>query len=374
MKLQADSVLDNLEEIKRIDKNGMLTSCLDAAKHYGAAAGLAETPKLKRVAPKNIIVAGMGGSGIGGELFRSWVRSHLPFPVEVCRDYTLPAYADRRTLVYAVSYSGETEETLSAFLDAVKRGCHVCCITSGGTMLEYAEKLAVPHVQVPPGMQPRAALPYLFLPMLSTMEHAGIIHSLTEQLADALSTLENVCSENTPETPLNANFCKQLASGLAETVPVVYGHGLLSAVAQRFKQQFNENSKVPSKWEVFSELNHNEVVGWEDPSGLTKHFSALLLRDSQEPPAMKARIEATKAILQARGIKTCEVHARGKTELARMLSTICIGDVASVYLAIRRGLDPTPVETISQLKNRLAQTGIRERIIHELEEIAEERR
>jgi len=169
------TILDNLGEIKRIDKSNMLSFCVDAPKHYGEAAKLAETVSVSYPKPKSIIVAGMGGSAIGGELLKDWARDKLAVPIEVCREYSLPAYANKRTLVFVVSYSGETEESLSIFLDAVKRQCMIVCLSSGGTLQEFAEKLSIPHLHVPSGMAPRATLPYLFIPLCVLMEKIGLI-------------------------------------------------------------------------------------------------------------------------------------------------------------------------------------------------------
>jgi glucose/mannose-6-phosphate isomerase len=161
-----------------------------------------------------------------------------------------------------------------------------------------------------------------------------------------------------------------LASNISGTVPVVYGFGLYRSVAQRFKQQFNENSKVPSKWEVFPELNHNEVVGWEGAESLSKCFSAIILRDKSEPEEIRSRIEATKELMLDKIAGIHEVWSRGEGRLAKMLSTTLIGDFTSVYLALLRGIDPTPVETINMLKRRIAKTGMRDRILRELQALS----
>ncbi|MGC8998819.1 MAG: bifunctional phosphoglucose/phosphomannose isomerase [Candidatus Bathyarchaeia archaeon] len=369
MKMPKASILDNLNEIKRIDKSGMLSFYVDAAKHYENAARIAEKVAVDYPKPKSIIVAGMGGSAIGGEFLKDWARDTLTIPIEVCREYTLPAHANRSTLTFVVSYSGETEETLSVFLDAIKRNCMVVCISSGGTLLEFAEKQIIPSVRVPRGIPPRVALPYLFIPMLMILEKIGLVKRVENDIYEALTVLEHVCGENSPENPLKENFSKRLAVDICGTVPVIYGFGFYSSVAQRFKQQFNENSKVPSKWEVFPELNHNEIVGWEEAEEMTKYFSAIIIRDKNEPEHIKYRIEATKELLNGKVAGTHEVWSRGEGRLAKMLSTVIIGDFTSVYLAILRGVDPTPVKTISMLKDKIAETGLKERIVGELQSL-----
>jgi glucose/mannose-6-phosphate isomerase len=163
-----------------------------------------------------------------------------------------------------------------------------------------------------------------------------------------------------------------LALGIDESVPVVYGFGVYRSVAQRFKQQFNENSKIPSKWEFFPELDHNEIVGWEKAGNLSKCFSTIFIRDKSEPNEIRSRIETTKALMHPDS-KLFEVWAQGKSALARMLSAICIGDFTSVYLAILRKVDPTPVEAIALLKEKMKQSGTKEKIIRELENLAASR-
>jgi len=368
----ATSVLDDMGKIREVDRSNMLSFCVEASKHYQKAAKIAEKISLRYPKPENIIVAGMGGSGIGGELLKDWARDKAQMPIEVNRDYSLPVYANEKSLVLIVSYSGETEESLSAFLDAAKRKCMIHCISSGGSLLEFAEKLNVPYLRIPSGMPPRAALPYLFTPLLKSLEKMKIVPSVSEDLSEAITLLERISGENAPEKLARANFSKTLALGIDERVPVVYGFGVYRSVAQRFKQQFNENSKIPSKWEFFSELNHNEIVGWEKAGKLAKCFSTIFIRDTNEPNELRNRIETTKLLLRSES-KMFEVWAQGKSTLAKMLSTICIGDFASVYLAILRKVDPTPVKTIKLLKEKMKQSGTKEKVIRELEKLVASR-
>jgi glucose/mannose-6-phosphate isomerase len=370
-KLQNTNILDDISRIGKIDKSNMLSFCVNAPKHYETAAKIAKKFSISYSKPQKIIVAGMGGSAISGELLKDWARDKLPIPIEVEREYALPAYADKNTLIFVVSYSGETEETLSVFLDAVKRGCMIVCISSGGKLVEFAQKLSVPYVRIPSGIPPRAALPYLFMPLLTVLEKIGLVSDVNIEVSEAVKTLRKVSSENSPEKSSKVNFSKTLALNINGTVPVVYGFGFYRAVAQRFKQQFNENSKVPSKWEFLPELNHNEIVGWEKAQKMAKNFSAIFIRDREEPKEIRNRIEATKELMLKEKVKVFEVWSMGKSKLAKMLSTICIGDFTSVYLALLRKVDPTPVETIALLKERMKQSGVKEKILRELQKLVE---
>jgi len=368
----ATAILDNLDEIKRIDQSNMLSFCVEVSRHCREAARLAQAVSIDYSKPNTIIVAGAGGSAIGGELLKDWTRDKIAVPVEVCRQYSLPAYVKERTLVFVISYSGETEEALSMFLDAIKRNCMTFCISSGGKLLEFAEKLNSPCLRVPSGMPPRAALPYLFLPMLLILEKLGLVSDVNFEVSEVIKALEKLEEENSPEKPLNDNPSKTLASKINGTIPVVYGFGIYRAVAQRYKQQFNENSKVPAKWDFFPELNHNEIVGWETAKEPANCFSTIFIRDKDEPEEIRQRIEVTKELMFEKVAKRIfEVWGVGHSRLAKMLYAVYIGDFTSVYLAILRGVDPTPVRTISLLKERITQSGVKEKTISELQKLCE---
>ena len=361
----AKSVLDDICKISEVDKSDMLAFCVEAPKHYREADRAAEKISLGYSNPRNIIVAGMGGSAIGGELLRDWARDKAPIPIEISRDYSLPTWANEQTLAIVMSYSGETEESLSAFLDALRKRCMIFGISSGGSLLEFAEKLSVPYLLVPSGMPPRAALPYMIVPLLRVLEKANIVSEVSRELSETVALLEYVAHENAPEKAMKDNSAKILASGISWSVPVVYGFGIYRSVAKRFKQQFNENSKVPSKCDFFSELNHNEIVGWENSGKLGECFSTIFIRDKMESQALRSRIETTKTLLPSSS-KMFEVWAQGECALARMFSTICIGDFTSVYLAILSGVDPTPVKNITLLKEKMKQVGTKDKLRREL--------
>ncbi|MFQ6081141.1 MAG: SIS domain-containing protein, partial [Candidatus Bathyarchaeia archaeon] len=181
------TILDRLEEVKRIDKSDMLGHCMKTPEYCEDAIQLAkqitipsevtisEKSSIKYGKPGHVIIVGMGGSAIGGEMLRDWLRDELPLPIKVCRDYSLPAYADENTLVFAISHSGNTEETLNAFVDAIHRKCMTITITSGGHLLSFSKKLQIPHVTIPTGLPPRVAIPYLFFPLPILMERMGIL-------------------------------------------------------------------------------------------------------------------------------------------------------------------------------------------------------
>jgi len=347
------TILDQPEKVRTIDKSNMLELCEKTPNFCKDAIKRAKKVKIPYKLPKNVVVIGMGGSAIGGALLKDWLYDRASVPIEICRDYILHAYADENSLVVAVSYSGETEETLSAFLEAAKQHCKIVTISSGGHLQTFSEKLKIPHIAIPTGFPPRAAIAYTFFPLVVVMEKLGIVKEITKETEEALSILQLLSEENKLKVPMKGNKAKKLASEIEGTVPIVYGFRQYSAVAQRLKCQFNENSKVPSKYDVFSELNHNEIVGWEAPPSLTKTFSIILIRDPEEPLEIKQRIEITRQIAAKKVSKILEIKAVGKHKLAKMLSTMYIGDFTSIYLAMLRDVDPTPTKTIVHLKQEM---------------------
>ena len=367
-------LLDDFDRIRKIDKSDMLSFCIEAARHYRYAADLSGKIKIKYRRPKTIIVAGMGGSAIGGELLKDWAKDSIKTPIEVCRDYDLPAYADENTLVFATSYSGETEETLSVFLEALKRKCMTITISSGGTLQRFAQELDVPHLLVPSGMAPRATLPYLFIPLPRILQKIGIAPSMQKEYSETVRILKQIGEENSSEIPSACNPSKILATEIQGTIPTIYGFGFYRAVAQRFKTQINENSKNPAKWEYLPELNHNEIVGWEEAKEFARYFSVIFIRDKEEPKEIKLRIEVSKELISRTLTRLFEVWSKGNSKLARMASVICTGDFTSVYLAVLRGIDPTPVKSIDFLKSRLVETGVRQKTIKGLEQFLKEHR
>jgi glucose/mannose-6-phosphate isomerase len=364
------SVLSDPKKIKLVDRSDMLSYCVDAPKHYQKAASLAERLSADYSKPDNIVVAGMGGSAIGGELLKDWARDVCDVPIEVCREYSLPLYAGRKTLVVVVSYSGETEESLSVFLDAYKRKCKMMSISSGGELQKFSEKLGIPHLRVPSGMAPRATLPYLFVPLPLLLQKLELASKVKDEISEVVDTLKTVSDANAPARSIQSSVSKKLASRLYGKIPIVYGFGIYRAAAQRFKTQFNENSKVPAKWEYFPELNHNEIVGWETIDRFGKCFGLIFVRDDEESEAMKLRIETTRDLIGKGFLEIFEVRSLGASKMAKMCSVICTGDFTSVYLAVLNGIDPTPVKTIGLLKEKLRPSGVRDKVIRELRKIA----
>ena len=350
-----EPVLDNTKKINQIDQSNMLTDLVKTSGYCRDAIKRAKQVNIqKKVTPKNIVIIGMGGSAIGGELLKDWLRDRLHVPIEVCRDYILPAYADKDTLVFANSYSGNTEETLTAFLSATQKGCTVLAVTSGGKLEQFCKKLQVPYVLIPSGLQPRVGIPYMFFPLPVLMEKLGLLFDIDNEVEEAIAAIETISKENRTEVPLKQNSAKRIAESVLNTIPVVYGFRQYNCVAHRLKAQFNENSKVPSRFDSFPELNHNETVGYDAPDALNKKHSVILIRDPEEPSEIRNRIETTTDLVFNRAKTVQEITAKGKTKLAKIFSVLCLGDYVSVYLAVLQSKDPTPVKIIDKIKSELA--------------------
>ena len=286
----------------------------------------------------SIVVIGMGGSAVGGDLLKSYLHD-TKIPVFVVRDYKVPEFVDDYTLVFAVSYSGNTEETLSALKDAKEKGAKIIGITSGGKLEEECEKV----IKVPSGLQPRAALAYLFFPMLGVLHNSGIVSVKNSELNEMLAIIKNA-------EKLNSEG-EALAKKIKEKIPIVYASQLLEPVAFRWKTQMNENAKMPCFYNVFSEMNHNEIAGYQ---GMDRKFVAVLLKDKHDNERVKKRMEICKGLMGER-VNVEEADVKGESLLARMISTIYLGDFVSYYLAVWNRVDPSPVKIIESLKKKLAE-------------------
>jgi glucose/mannose-6-phosphate isomerase len=318
---------------------------------YAAGRATSGLPSLDGVT--SVVFCGMGGSAVAGDVLKHTFRDRLSVPVDVNRSPLLPAHAGPHTLVLVSSFSGETSETLSAAREAVRRGCRVVAVTSGGTLGALCAEHDIAVAPVPPGFQPRAALGHLTFAMLGALEAARLLPPLAGEVAEATSALARSAADLAPGVPTAQNLAKELAAWLGDRVAVVWGaEGIGSVAAMRWKTQLNENGKVPAWHATMSELDHNEVVGWVEPFGAMHAIVAL--RSAHEHPELAARFALSADIATAAGVEVREVWAPELGPLASLLSLVHIGDFASCYVGLARGEDPTPVDVISGLKAALA--------------------
>lgn len=349
-------MLDDLKAIKSLDKSGMLELIYNFPDTGEKAVDIARDSirGLRFHNIMNVVITGLGGSAIGGDLIRMITQERSAIPIMVNRDYTLPAFVDEKTLVIASSYSGNTEETLAAYQEALKRKAKILAITTGGELKNKALADEVPVITIPAGMPPRAALGYSFFPILVALEEQGIIPRRHFKIEESIKLLKDARNQFHYDTPESENPAKLLARKLHGKLPVIYGvAGVTEVIAVRWKGQFNENSKHPAFFNVFPELNHNEIMGYEGDKDLLSRMEIVILRSPDEIDRIKKRIEITKGLIENTVSGVTEIWPKGETPLERMLYLILFGDYVSAYLAILNQKDPTEIDFINSLKDRM---------------------
>lgn len=347
------SILERPERLQELDKGRMLERLRKYPEDCMNAVEMAKCIDLEAIegrVVKAVVFSGVGGSAIGGQLIKDWIYEESKVPLFVSRGYNLPGFVDLETLVFSVSYSGNTEETLSAFHEALKRGATVISLTSGGVLGKLSKEKGLILALMPTGLLPRAALPYQFFMLATIMNRLGLIGDSWREVDESFDILGRLRDETLPEVPIGSNPAKRLASSMMNKVPFVYGPRLFEGVAYRLGTQLNENSKVPAASGSFPELFHNAVMGSEAPDDVLRPLCIMIIRDPGETEAMTRKIDRFKALLEPRVAGLLEVRARGKGKLARILSVIYLGDYVSAYLGLLYGKDPSSMDAIVELK------------------------
>ena len=351
-------ILDHPEEIRRRDVSDYLAILQRLPHQIEEALQLGKQTKVDREGPpiRNLLLCGMGGSAVGGDFLQTYLQSHLRVPFTVNRGYSLPGYVDQGTLVFVCSYSGNTEETLSGYRLARRAEARVICISSNGELQDLATAEGCPWVKIPAGHPPRTALGYLFISLLPILTSLKLAPDCSREVEQSLGWVQARSQLYGPDSPVAENAAKNLALQLHGRLPIVYGsEGRLVAVARRWSQQFCENSKQLAYYNALPELTHNEIVGWRHPPEITKRAVGIFLRDREDHERVQMRAEATRDLLAEQGDSTLEYWSDGDSWLQRLWTLVLLGDYASVYLALLNQEDPTPVEVIDYLKDRLKQ-------------------
>jgi glucose/mannose-6-phosphate isomerase len=322
---------------------------MDFAAQCRVATGLALSVPRPLPRPRAVIIAGMGGSAAGADLLAACAAERVDVPVLVHRGYGLPALAGAADLVIAVSYSGDTVETLSAAQTALERGCPLVVLTAGGRLAALARHHRLASVTLPGGLMPRMALGYLFFPLLAALRAADVVVVKDAEVEEALGALAALGGELGPASPTAANEAKQLAGAAHDRLPVIYGGPTTAAVAYRWKTDIEENAKALAVAGSLPEMNHNEIEVWgtQTPQGL----HAVLLRDGHEGPEIARRFALVRELIATRA-SVSEAWPRGSGALARLLSLVALGQWTSFYLAILRGVDPWAVPVLETFKAR----------------------
>jgi glucose/mannose-6-phosphate isomerase len=341
------------ESIAAVDASDLLADVVGLPEHVRDAKWKVESAQLSEWdSPGGLIVAGMGGSGIGGKLARAMLGDHASRPILTASTYGLPAWTTPDTTVLCASYSGDTEETLACYEAAGALGARRVVVTSGGRLAELARADGVPVIPVAGGFQPRAAVAYMTVAALEVAGLCGSGPRMGSELDVAADHLEQLVVEWGADGPEDSES-KTLARSLAGSVAVIAGSGVTQPIAYRWKTQINANAKVPAFSHELPELDHNELAGWQNASALGR-FAAVFLDDADTHPRVQRRIALTRELVAEQATSTHVVSSRGVTAVERVFSLVLLGDLVSLYMAVLRGVDPTPVDVIEDLKARLA--------------------
>ena len=330
-------------DVEDIDTMSMSSMLDDFPKWCEEALRLAKDIEFdKEYAPENIVVLGMGGSGVSGDFLKAYIDElKKALPVYVIRNYRIPAYVTKNSLIFAVSYSGNTEETISAYREATKLKGNIIAITSGGKLLKLSKENKNHLVQIPRNIPPRLSTPYLFLPMLAVLQNLNIISKRPIESNEAIEALKK---------PLFSQFGKELAEKIGKNIPIVYASERFKVIAMKWKTDINENAKIPAFYNVYPEFNHNELNSYVNK---VCDFHVIIIRDDEDLGRIRKRMKITKNLFKKHGHSVTEVLIRGDSFLSKLLSTTYIGLWLSYWLAIAHKTDPTPVEMIEDLKKEL---------------------
>jgi glucose/mannose-6-phosphate isomerase len=353
------SVLDQLEKLYSLDPGSMWGLLESFPKQVETAGELSGKIHLPIPAPiSGIVITGLGGSAIGGDVAKSAVGDKLRVPLLVNRDYRLPAFVDSTWFVIVSSYSGNTEETLSAYRDARRINAPSACISSGGKISEMAREDHVPVIKIPSGLPPRAALGYSSITLLGVLRALDLIPDPRGEVMETVALLSSLATRYSTRKPESENLAKALARTMHGKLIAIYASvGILDSAAVRWRGQMEENAKNLAFHHSLPEMNHNELVGWECPSEILSRLAVFFLRDREDHPQVQRRIDWTKQWIEPRAGTVREFWSEGHSRLARIFSLISLGDFASLYLAYLNGVDPTAVEAIDSLKRHLGDSS-----------------
>lgn len=301
----------------------------------------------------NIVFAGMGGSALAALISRSWPGYSLPF--EICRNYDIPAHVGPETLFFASSYSGNTEETLSAIEQAQQTGATIVVITSGGKLAEIADQKGHPLLKLPAGFQPRYASLYSLKAIVTALDAYGLTTNKTAELTQYSGFLRDATAQWRPDVPTDKNQAKQIALELMGKSVVIYAGPKLSPAAYKWKISVNENAKHLAWWNEFPEFNHNEMLGWTEQP-VQKPYAVIQFKSNLEHPRVQKRFEVVNRLLSGKMPAPFEIIPKGETLVEQLLYTIALGDFVSIYQALLNNLNPTPVDLIEKFKTALDNT------------------
>ena len=352
-------VLDEPVSYAFLDNRGMFGFAKNFPRQLREAAevGHAFVPPRSFRNPKLVLLSGLGGSAVAGDFLARLCEDRIGVPIVVNRSYQIPHYVGKDTLFIASSHSGNTEETLAATSAALRRKAKILCITTNGKLRDFARRHGPPQValleipQTDPPMPPRAALAYSLIPLVRALETLGLYPGAGRHIAESISLIGHLRDRIEPDVPTQHNQAKQLAQSLRGTIPWVHGTvGIMAAAAYRWRTQFNENSKMLAYSSEYPELNHNEVIGWEQAQRIGADIGVVTLRSSHDHWRVRARVDITKKKFIKPTASSHLIDAEGHSPLAQLLWTVYLGDFTSLYLAMLNGVDPGSIDSIDTLK------------------------
>ncbi|MBI9048488.1 MAG: bifunctional phosphoglucose/phosphomannose isomerase [Anaerolineaceae bacterium] len=348
-------ILDSIDQIKEVDQFNMYDQIFGLPEQLKKAWEVANTFPLPEYKPvSQIVIAGMGGSAIGGDLLASYISDLASVPVVVHRDYDLPAWANgTHTLVIASSHSGNTEETLSAYAKAKENGCQILCISTGGKLAQYAQADKKPLWKFDHKGQPRAAVGYSFGILLAFVSRMGIVSDQNDIVLQTVQSMTEVQKDYGMEIPTPKNPAKRMAGQMQNRWVAVFACGRMSPIARRWKGQISEIAKAWAQFEFLPEANHNTLAGLVNPEELIPTTMAIFLRSEFDHQRNQLRTELTRKSFMVEGFGTDMIDAKGEQPLAQMFNTLLYGDYIAFYLAMLYKADPTPVEMIENFKKEM---------------------
>ena len=370
--------LDDRDLISKFDKSNQIKIMLE----WSTLLGEAKEQKLKFSIPMNIqwknksieyknpdnvIICGMGGSAIAGDYLISLLDEELDIPVILNRSYQLPNFVNEKTLVVCISYSGNTEETLSRYHDAIIKGAMVVAISSSGLLEKFSEEIGTPYIKIKEGLPPRCSLPLIYISLIKIFEEFNLLTNIDHDIEETENILEKLAKQYSPTILVEDNIAKGIAYGLFNTLPIFIGHTIYSPVAFRGKCELNENSKVLAIYEELPEQNHNGIVAWDNPNKAYNDVSVVLFREKNESKQIEIRIEETKKIVLEKTEKVLEIYPEGKSKFAKQMGATFLVDFISIYLGILYELDPSATPSIDRLKEVLKKkTNLQEKVQKQL--------
>jgi len=343
-------LLDDAEALKRIDRSGTLSLMERTPNRLAPPSDASSTCGKPFEKPANVVLGGVGGSGIAGDIVSDYCRRVTDVPVSVCRTLNIPKWVGKGTLFVAISYSGETRETIGQFDQARKQGAELAAIASGGELLSKVKDESVPYLRVPAGLPPRVALPELVAAVMFVLGSAKVLENIPRLLSEATKSVKAQIDQVKSTVPLDRNDAKSFAQALVDKLPLLIGDEEYGSVLRRFKNQINENAKMPAFYYTLPEGFHNDIEGLRTLSQLAR-VQPIVLRTLEELEGQKrTREQLVNSLMEMGFPSVIEFEGSGPDKLSRLLTAVTFGDFVSVYLAALRGVDPADLTLIPKFR------------------------